>query len=92
MRTAIVATAADLATFVALIAVVGPRAEANPLVAAALAGGLAGISAVLGAKLALLVVLASWRAAVGRLARPVWVVGALVGLLGAASNVCAVLA
>ena len=91
MRAAVAATAADLGTFLAMLALVGPAAEVNPLVAWALAGGAAGLAAVLTAKLALVVVLASWHGAVGRFERPVWLTGAAVGLVGALSNVRAVL-
>ena len=83
MRTAIALTCADLLTFLGMLALLGPAAEANPIVRLALAGGAAGLAAVVVAKAALMVVLASWRAAVGRLERPVWLTGALVGLVGA---------
>ena len=90
MRVPVAATWADLVTFLGMLAILGPAAEANPLVRAALAGGLGGLAAVVLAKAALLVVLASWDRAVGRLARPVWLAGVAVGLAGAASNLRAV--
>lgn len=92
MRAAVLATGADLLTFLGLLAVAGPAAEANPLVAAALAGGAAGLVAVLVAKLAILVVLVAWRAAVGRHQGLVWAAGAVIGAAGALSNAWAVLA
>lgn len=90
MRLAIAATSADLVTFVAMLAVLGPAAEANPIVRMAIAGGAAGLLAVLLAKGALIVALAAWHGAVARLERPVAVTGVLVGLLGALSNLRAV--
>lgn len=91
MRTAIAATAADLGTFLAMLALLGPASEVNPLVRAAIAGGAAGLAAVVVAKLAIVVVLAAWHEAVARYERPVWLTGAAIGLLGAMSNVRAVL-
>lgn len=90
MRFAVAATWADLVTFLGMLAIAGPAAEANPLVRAALAGGAAGLVVVLAAKVAVMVALAAWHAAVGRLERPVWLTGVVVGAIGAASNLRAV--
>lgn len=90
MRIAVAATWADMVTFVGMLALLGPAAEANPLVRAALAGGAAGLLGAIAAKGALMIALTAWHAAVGRLERPVRLTAVAVGLVGAASNLRAV--
>jgi hypothetical protein len=88
MRYAVAAQWADLVTFVGMIAIAGPSAEANPIIRAALASGL--LALILAAKVALIVALAAWQRAVGRGTRPVQLAGVLVGAIGFASNLRAV--
>jgi hypothetical protein len=84
---AIAATLADLGTFVVMLALRGPGAEANPVVRAAIAAGL--LVAILGAKLAVVLAIIAWHAAVGRLDRPVWITGLVIGGVGTVSNLLA---
>ena len=84
MTLPMLATAADLGTFLVLLAVVGPEAESNGLVRAAIASGL--LVAVIVAKLLVLVVLASWRL---RYRYAVRLAATCVGVVGASSNLLA---
>jgi hypothetical protein len=87
-RVAIVAQGLDLLSFIALLALVGPQGEANPVVRAALAAGLG--AAVVGAKIAVLIVLATWARATARFVRPVAGAGMIVGFIGWGSNLGAI--
>lgn len=88
IRVAMAATAADLGSFLVLVTVVGPDAEANPLIRAAIVSGLLG--AVIAAKALLVVCLGLWPRTGWRYRAPVAWAGTLVGLLGFGSNVWAV--
>jgi hypothetical protein len=90
MRAAVAAQWADLLTFVGMVALLGHQAEANPLVHAAIVAGSLGL--VVGAKVAILVILVAWPRAVGRFRPAVWLAGVAVGIVGAASNLRAIAA
>lgn len=84
MSLPVAATLADLSTFLVLLTVVGPEAEGNPVVRAAIASGL--LVAVVAAKVLVVIVLLSWRL---RYRVAVRLAATLVGVVGACSNALA---
>lgn len=86
----VAALAADLATFCVMLALLGPQAEANPVVIASLAVGPLGLALVLAGKAVLLAYITSLPRWVGpghagELAAVAWV-ALICGGLGVAAN------